>query len=45
LSLQLERPPLHEYLERPEDAELDFVHQRGFTTVAFSRLGGRVSRA
>ena len=31
--VQLERAPLHEYLERPEDAELDLLHEPRFTTV------------
>ena len=30
---QLERMPLHQYLERAEDAELDLLHRIGFTTV------------
>jgi hypothetical protein len=31
--LQLERTSLHPDLERPKDAELDFLHEDGFTTV------------
>ena len=42
--VQLERAPLHEYLERPEDAELDLLHEPRFTTVKGPCLAPGVSR-